>query len=126
MATNPGDSLNPLDQGSLLQFQQVYLGPPLGHQLLPVAAQMFITSTAPLVLGAYSSRIILQAIPASISLPSVAEWMVPPPSVPNTNLAGVDRSIWIKDLTGSDTCFGFTEWRGFDRRAAQLFDHRAV
>jgi hypothetical protein len=97
------DNLANLDQsGTNCQFTDVYLGPSLGFAKLPVAPQMFVTRAAPLTIPPMASRVLLRAAVKAIQLPSVASWVLA--NVPAlTNLAAMDRSLWIKDLSGTAT-----------------------
>jgi hypothetical protein len=94
--TNPLDNLTNLDQGSNAQFTRTWLGPSLGWAMLPVVPELLVTSVAPLVLGPYTSRVILKNAVKSVTLPSVVAWVncqSPSPSP----MSAFDRSIWIKD-----------------------------
>ncbi len=89
-----------LDQGQPNQFLRTWLGPSLGWQDLPVAAQTFVTSAAPLTIQPQMSRVILKAAVTAIQLPSVVAWVTA-----NTALMAQGpsdgRSLWIKDLSGT-------------------------
>src|SRR5262245_25545791 len=96
-------SLFDLDQsGNKAHFTLVALGPSLGRVAVPVAAEMIVTGgTAPVVLGAFASRVLLEAPTASVTLPLCSSWMTAQgPDGLVANVAGWDRSIWIKDLGG--------------------------
>ena len=92
-----------LDTGSNAQQALTYLGPSLGWALLPVQPELIVTQAGALVLGPYASRVLLNA-PAitPVTLPSVSQWMqAQGPDGLVQNIAGFDRSIWIKDLAYS-------------------------
>lgn len=93
------DNLAQLDQGgSNCQWVRTWMGPTLGWMMLPVVPELEITSAAALVIGPYTSRVILNAAVKAIALPSVAQWMTA--SLPLANTSAFDRSLWIKDLVG--------------------------
>ena len=82
------------DLGCIEQFGRVWLGPSLGWQFVPVTPELYVTSTAPLVLGPFTPRVLLKVACTSITLPLCATWMT-------ENFQGqtaMDRSIWVKDL----------------------------
>jgi hypothetical protein len=82
------------DLGCYENFERVWKGPSLGWQFVPVTPQLVVTSTAPLVLSKFASRVLLKAACTSVTLPLCSQWMT-------ENFQGVtafDRSIWIKDL----------------------------
>jgi hypothetical protein len=98
-----GDNLTQLDKsGTDAQFCEVYLGPSLGFAKLPVAPQIFVTSAVPFTVPLFASRILLKAAVPSVQLPAVAQWVsAQPPGL--TNIAGMGRDIWLKDLGGNAT-----------------------
>lgn len=94
------DNLAQLDQGgSNCQFVKTWMGPTLGWMILPVVPELEITSASALVIGPYTSRVILNAAVKAIALPSVKQWMTA--ALPLANTSAFDRSLWIKDLVGS-------------------------
>jgi hypothetical protein len=94
-------SIFALDNGTLEQFVTTWLGPSLGWAKLPVMPELFVSSTAPLTIPPFTSRVILNAAVTSILLPSVAAWVTPQPTLGQRNIACFDRSLWIKDLIGA-------------------------
>ena len=94
------DNLAQLDYGgSNCQFARVYMGPTLGWMHLPIVPEIIYTSTSPLVIGPYTSRVLLKAACKAVTLPSVTQWMNG--ALPLGNTAAFDRSLWIKDLSGN-------------------------
>lgn len=116
------DNLAQLDQsGTNCQFARVYLGPTIGWVMLPIVPELLVTSAANIVLGPYTSRVLLKAGVKSIALPSVAAWVA---AQFQANQSAFDRSIWIKDYAylatgaqpiivtpaGADTIDGFANF----------------
>jgi hypothetical protein len=100
---NMGGSIFNTDLGTPIQFANVYLGPSLGWQFLPVTPELFVTTPGPLIVPAFASRVLLTVAGVTpITLPSVAEWMTAQGANGLVqNNAAFDRSIWIKDLAYS-------------------------
>lgn len=97
-------NLNYLDgSGNTCQWQPTYLGPTLGMAMLPVTPEIVIdvwpppgwTGTGPLVLGPFTSRVILRSYVGMVILPPVMNWIQ---ASFQRNQAAFDGSIWVKDL----------------------------
>lgn len=89
------DNLAQLDQGGgNCQWALVYFGPTIGNKWVPVVPELEVTSVAALVLGPYTSRVLLKAAVKSVTLPSVSAWMA---AQYQANQRAFDGSIWIKD-----------------------------
>lgn len=92
-----------LDTGSNAQQALTYLGPSLGWALLPVQAELIVTTPGALTLGPFTSRVLLNAPGITpVTLPSVSQWMQA--TAQNglvQNVSGFDRSVWIKDYSYS-------------------------
>jgi hypothetical protein len=91
------------DTGSNAQQTLTYLGPSLGWALLPVQAELIVTTSGALVLGPYTSRVLLNAAGITpVTLPLVSSWMqAQGPNGLVKNISGFDRSVWIKDYAYS-------------------------
>jgi hypothetical protein len=85
-----------LDWGQLAQFTRIYLGPSIGWQDAPVAAQTFVSSAAPLTVTAQMCRVILKAAVKAVQLPSVAAWVTGNQWL--LSQSPFDRSLWVKDF----------------------------
>jgi hypothetical protein len=111
------DNLAQLDQGgSNCQWVKTWLGPTLGWAMLPVVPELIINTTAALILNNYASRVILKAAVTSVTLPSVKQWMLA--TLPLANQAAYDRSIWVKDFSGTATASPIT----FSPNGSDLID----
>jgi len=88
-----------LDQGgSFAQQLKVYMGPTIGWVMFQVNPELDVTSAAALVIQPFTSRVLLKAAVTSITLPDVSAWMKAPFQ---QYTSGFDRSLWIKDFSGS-------------------------
>lgn len=93
------DNLAQLDQGgSNAQWNRTYLGPTVGWVMLPVMPEVFVTSAAAYTVPNYASRVLLRAAVTSVLLPDVNKWVTSPFQAVQS---AFDRSLWVKDLSGT-------------------------
>ena len=104
--------LDDLDQGGVkTNAVKVWRGPTLGHQMVYIEPELFVTSS-PVLIGAGNANILVNfAGPCAITLPEVSQWVQDNYDI-GRNRANYDGSITVKDLFGNAgvipiTIFGY-------------------
>jgi hypothetical protein len=93
--------MNPdYDQGGRnTTYTMATLGPSLGNVLLPVMPQTIISGSSCYTCQPFDSRLLIVGTCGAVYLPLCSSWMTAQGAGSLVkNLAGFDRSIWIKDL----------------------------